>query len=314
MRPDQSRDEDVILKPTVLILGAGASNPYGYPLGAQLVDSIVGLTGRGGGLLEVLSGEANVDQFHSRLRGSDVESIDDFLESNPAFAAVGKLCIAAGLTVWGPGFNHTTNSSTHWYRYLWGRLHEGASTTEQFRLNRLRIVTYNYDRSLERYLAGVLANAFPDLAERDAAAAATFLGEVLPIVHLHGSLGDSDDIARATEDRRPLIALDFFRRAATGIRIVHEDQPSEEYALTHRWLGEAQAVYLLGFGYHPTNVRRLDLLTQARNSPGWKWCGGTAFGLGDAERLRAEASLGRGAGILRQVDCLSYLREYAVLE
>jgi hypothetical protein len=171
----------LIPRPTVLILGAGASHPYGYPLGEGLVQQIIRLTGPRGDLHSHLSSNPLLEEFHSRLAGSDVTSIDDFLESNRDLAELGKLGIAAALTVWGPAHDYPPTTGQNWYRYLWGRLHEGAATTGQFRSNRVRFVTYNYDRSLERYLAQVLENTFPDLFNRGSGAAADFLTEVLPI-------------------------------------------------------------------------------------------------------------------------------------
>jgi len=303
----------MISRPTVLILGAGASNPYGYPLGNELVGRIGGLTGPGGGLrTPLLSRDAEVQQFHQRLIGAEIDSIDDFLESNPTFQALGKVCIAAALTVWGPVSTHTPRPDRDWYRYLWGRLHEGAGTTQGFRSNRLRVITYNYDTSLERYLSRVLANAFPDLAAQGEEAAAAFAADALPIVHLHGSLGDAEAVVRAAPDRRVFATPDFLQKAAGGIVIVHEDQRSNEYATAHKWLREAEAVYLLGFGFHPTNMKRLDLVTQARMGGHWRAWGGTAFGLEEAERLRAVAPLRElGQTQLVNVDCLTYLRAYA---
>jgi hypothetical protein len=306
----------VILKPTVFILGAGASHPYGYPLGAELVTKIMDLTGPGGGLFHLLKGEENpiLAQFHRRLAGSEVDSIDDFLESNTKFATFGKICIAAGLTVWGAPHNHLPVSAYHWYRYLWGRLHQGAPTTKEFRSNRIKVVTYNYDRSFERYLTNVLANTYPDF-EEDEKAAGALAAEVVPVVHLHGSLGDAEDAVRLLKDRAQFMNAAFLDHAASGIRIVHEDHPTLEYATAHLWLREAQSVHLLGFGYHPTNLRRLDLLKQAQAAkPGWNPCGGTAFHLEAAEIKRAEDTMKLGNNILHPVDCLMYLRAHATLE
>ena len=304
----------MIQKPTVLILGAGASNPYGYPLGGDLVNIIVSLTSRSGGLAGILADDPGLDDFHTRLQGSDVESIDDFLESNPQFSELGKVCIAAALTVWGPPVSYTLDPNKNWYRYLWGRLHEGASGSQEFQSNRLSIVTYNYDRSLERYLTRVLVSTFPDLAQSGQPAAAAFAAQTIPIVHLHGSLGDADDTVRLTENRGSYITLEFFRSAAAGIRIVHEEKPSEEYARAHDLLSAAQSVHLLGFGYHPTNVRRLDLVKQSQRSTGWTSWGGTALGLEAAERARKEKLVALGGNVLQPVDCLAYLRTFAVLE
>jgi hypothetical protein len=312
----------MIHKPTVLILGAGASVPYGYPLGAGLVDRIVGLIGENpvGGLHSILLREqslgAHVDDFHRRLKGSETSSIDDFSESNPGYREIGKLCIAASLTVWGPLPDHAVPADLHWYRYLWERMRQGAATPGAFRQNHLRIVSYNYDRSLERYFASVLHHTYPELAAARFGAAATLQAEVLPVVHLHGSLGESADRAFTVTDPMTLNDLQFYREVAAGIRVVHEDQPSDEYAKAQEWLREAEVICFLGFGYHPTNLKRLDVLGQVRGHAG-VFVGGTALGLESAEIARAESllALGGPGTILRQgTDALLYLRRYASLE
>lgn len=305
----------MILKRTVLIVGAGGSHPYGYPLGGQLVDRIVDLTDidNGGGLVrDIHASFAGLRGFHHRLKESDVRSIDDFLESNPGFAEIGKLSIAAALTVWGPIPESHAKPKGDWYRYLWGRLHERARDPEEFCLNRLRIVTYNYDRSLERYFGRVLRNAYPDLSLKDDPAIAQFVAEAIPTVHLHGSLGPAEDTVLQASNREAFRSLPFYREVAAGIRIVHEDE-SAEYSVAHKWLREAEAIYFLGFGYHPTNVERLNLAGLASRSV-WKRCKGTAYEMEAAERARALIALKLDQEVLHPVDCLTFLRSIALLD
>lgn len=312
----------MIRKPTVLILGAGASHPYGYPLGNGLVNGIVGLTKAGepsGHLHAVLLRELpfrdQVADFHERLSRSETSSIDDFLESNAEYREIGKLCIAAHLTVWGPASKIEPHPDRHWYRYLWERMRQGARASEEFRENRVRIITYNYDTSLERYFASVLQHTFPDLAAAGSESAKALRASVLPIVHLHGSLGESADQVFSVSDRMTLNSLDFYRQASAGIRIVHDDKPTDDYGRAHEWLREAEVICFLGFGYHPTNVKRLDVLGQIRGRAG-VFYGGTALGLEEAEIQRAESLLAIGGPrFLRpDVDALMYLRRYAPLE
>jgi hypothetical protein len=96
---------------------------------------------------------------------------------------------------------------------------------------------------------------------------------------------------------------------------IHEDEPSKEYVQAREWLHEAEAMYFLGFGYHPTNVKRLAPLEQIRGRSGVLY-GGTAFGLQHAEILRAQSLLAFGGptNYLFDVDALTYLRRYATLE
>jgi hypothetical protein len=303
----------VILKPTVLILGAGASNPYGYPLGSQLRDLIVELTAPGNESISLFSGP-HAELFSERLKKSDVASIDDFLASNPSFATLGKQCISAALTLWGPRYTYKPKPGTDWYKYLWGRLYSGALRLHEFQRNRLRVITYNYDRSLARYLTGVLDHAYPDFHGKGAPLASAFLEKVIPIVHLHGTLGDAEVLTWSSDDLAPYRNSQFIAEAARSIRIVHDDELSTEYETAHRWLAEAEVVHLLGFGFHETNLRRLDLVSQAAKRPsGWLHVGGTALGLKRAERERACSAMSLGP-ILQEVDCLEYLREHALLE
>ena len=82
---------------TVLILGAGASAPYGFPTGQALIDWICGeFVGVAGGLGV---GEVEVKQFVSRLRRSGANSIDLFLEHNPDLQRTGKIAIAYAIAL-----------------------------------------------------------------------------------------------------------------------------------------------------------------------------------------------------------------------
>ncbi len=135
------------------------------------------------------------------------------------------------------------------------------------------------------------------------------------MVHLHGALGNVADQVFTVSDRTTLNRLDFYREVAAGIQIIHEASPTEEYTTAQEWLREAQVICFLGFGFHPTNVKRLDVLNQIRGRANIFY-GGTALGLEDAEILRAEALLGLGGPVrfLQPVDTLMYLRRYATLE
>ena len=99
----------MIETPTVLILGAGASKPYGFPAGRELLDEIcASLKGNflrrqwGRDFVELFHPPLNKDldlitEFRERLYQSSKGSVDAFLEANPDFVEVGKLAIAATL-------------------------------------------------------------------------------------------------------------------------------------------------------------------------------------------------------------------------
>lgn len=88
---------------TVLILGAGASKPYGFPLGVELTASI--LEGLGSdernGLSRMLRAcgfdSEEIDRFRNRLSALGTKTVDRFLEHQPEFLKIGRTAIAATL-------------------------------------------------------------------------------------------------------------------------------------------------------------------------------------------------------------------------
>src|SRR5687768_4393062 len=90
----------MITKPTVLVLGAGVSYPYGYPTGAELLEDVFQNVVRDE--WKTILGaygvkESELDQFRSELHQSQKPSVDAFLEHRPEFIKVGKGAIAISL-------------------------------------------------------------------------------------------------------------------------------------------------------------------------------------------------------------------------
>ena len=80
----------------VFVLGAGAIAAFGYPLGRQLLDDILGLNpSRINAALR--DDQKNYAEFADALRHSGAYSVDLFLERNDHFMDVGKKAIAKAL-------------------------------------------------------------------------------------------------------------------------------------------------------------------------------------------------------------------------
>ena len=88
----------MITKPTVLILGAGASMPYQFPSGKKLREKICReIKEPLKDLFDVPSKKAEVEHFISSFSRSGTSSIDAFLEYRTEFMEIGKLAIALAL-------------------------------------------------------------------------------------------------------------------------------------------------------------------------------------------------------------------------
>ena len=209
-----------------------------------------------------------------------------------------------------------------WYQYLFNKM---AATPEDFAENKLTIVTFNYDRSLEFYFERVLRNSFGLGADE-----ARDLRKSVPIIHVHGQLGDLDansDNHRAYGPDRD--AASVFK-ASQSISIVHEEAPSERIVAATQALEQAQIICFLGFGFHATNVRRLGY--QIFREGGNQQVYASTYGLGsnewfEARRLCAKYFENARRGGDQHVqfghpktgtaesnfDCLAYLRNTPVL-
>jgi hypothetical protein len=161
--------------------------PFGFPSGWELVQEVCrGLRG-GGKIRRVLESEAGLgskqlNDFKFALEYSRQPSVDRFLEFRPEFLEVGKAAIAAALI---PHENDPdlVPRERSWYDYLFDAL---MCQRERFSENKLAILTYNYDRSIEWFLIQSLTQSYGIPAGE----AVRLLFSTIPIIHLHGSLGD----------------------------------------------------------------------------------------------------------------------------
>ena len=252
----------MINRRVVLVLGAGASNPYGFPLAGEMIQkAVAGEQNLVPRLTELGFHKPDVEVFLQEMLKSQLPSIDAFLEHRPEFLDVGKATLAF-YVILREDENELLNlrNREHWYRYLYGlmktiRLHE-------FSRNKLSIVTFNYDRSLEHYLATALmashGKSLQDVLQ---------VLNALPIVHVYGKLGE---LPGRGADGRPYnteLTPDSLEKAIGGIRIVSEGTDhTSRFAPAHHLIANADEVVFLGFGYHRENVSRLELGQHMPNS------------------------------------------------
>lgn len=297
----------MISNPTVLVLGAGASKPYYFPTGRELFERVVrGIRSSDGRLSKQLQvcgrGEEGIESFCHELERAQQPSVDAFLEHRQEFLEIGKLAIAAELVlkeqekILIPTFTEYEGYEGRWYDYLFGMM--GASIDE-FRRNKLAVVTFNYDRSFEHALFLFLKhnNKLPDEEAEQ-------LLTTVPVVHMYGQLGGrryKPTIPGAGDPIDPGLV----HQSADSIKVVHESTGNDpEFRTAYLLLQEAEVVCFLGFAYHKQNVKRLGLHLLDQGAALF----GTALGLGAAERARIERAIGR-IRLYENLDALQFLRE-----
>lgn len=248
----------MITKPTVLILGAGSATAYGFPLGRGLRNLVCRIpwTGAANLIKETGFDSDELENFVNTLRHSAYTSVDWFLEDWPEFIAIGKAAIAAALI---PSEDPNRlfppdATDTHWYELLLNTLDtpQGAFTE-----NRLSIVTFNYDRSLEHYLFRVLET------RRGSEQSAVEALNSLDIIHVHGMLGELTPPADDGRPYSPDLEPGAIRTAAEQIIVVGEAAgETEAFEHARGKLREAERIVFLGFGFHFESVRRLAVFNE----------------------------------------------------
>lgn len=302
----------MITRPTVLVLGAGASYPYGFPTARGLKDLICAAFSNPNTTGSRLLGD-NSDYSRDEFFGfreaflkSGQPSVDAFLERRPNFLGVGKFAIAYCLIPFEDEsklYQPDPGRGGDWYEYLSVKLN---ASFDEFEKNKLSVVTFNYDRSLEHFLLTSLVNLHGKPIEECAKKLAA-----IPIIHVYGQLGRTP---------YPLPESHYYRpdreryanvvRAAAGITLLHES--TSELDAARKLLTEAERICFLGFSYHPLNLSRLKV---EYSSP--RTVFGTVHGLIGGEITQVENDLKRtmlcATAVLSPEDNLAVLRKYLIL-
>ncbi|MCE5187109.1 MAG: hypothetical protein LLF76_13385 [Planctomycetaceae bacterium] len=264
----------MITEKTVLVLGAGASHAYGFPLGIELKDLIYAITQRPieayAPLIELGHTVDEIRNLGRALARSPVYSIDAFLERRAEFIELGKKIIAMTLLPYEHSVhlfenpiavrssrNKEFGSVEDWYQYLFNQL---GGTLPELRQNQLVVITFNYDRSLEYYLYEAIRNSFnlDEQSLRD-------VMKVVQVIHVYGSLGrlhwqngDACVIPYEAWNSSQGLKARLIDDAASSIKILHENPHNvPELKIAQEYIKSAAKVLFLGFGFNTTNLKRL---------------------------------------------------------
>jgi len=320
----------------VLILGAGASMPFGQPSGKQLIKQITGSlifspkrilrpsTGSGLGSLvpdiEIDNSQTDnrllammidygftyeqVENFRESLMNSQINSVDAFLEHRTEFIEIGKMAIAYNIIEREKLSEVRFKEQPDWYQYLWNKL---VNKLPAFPRNNISIITFNYDRTFEYFLY----NAFKSLYGLSDNESLSYLNKV-EILHLHGTLGS---LPWQTNEPKVKFGEDIkdhgrLAKISESIKIIHENVANSfEFKKAFELINNSSKVHFLGFGYHPTNLERLRIQETKTQITG------TSIGMTHNERTQIEMVYSNiRLKNLETFDCLGFLKECVELK
>ena len=301
----------MITRPTVFILGAGASIPYGFPSGRQLRNNVIKRlqSANYGGWHDILRDlgfiPSEINNFVVALRGSGLISIDAFLERRTEFMEIGKATIALGLIQYEEQnrLNNPDNDERSWYEYFYNKLI--TQSLEYFIMNRVSIITFNYDRSFEQYLFTTLKFTFGKTDKECAELLKNF-----SIIHVHGQLGNLPWQAQNSRHYSQTETVEEVKKAVEGIVVVSEvNVDSFEFSRAFELLAEAERIYFLGFSYLNQNLSRLKINNiRAQNKASFY---GTTFGMGLSDKNAMLKKWDMMPGNFKNVEIHDFLKNHA---
>lgn len=303
---------------TTLVLGAGASNPYGLPTSADLKKIIIEDTPSptihdlhpNDHMNDVLESiQSSIRDMSRAFSRSGQYSIDSFLELRREYEKTGKICAVTYLLEKEAEAASNPTIAGDWYQWLFS--HIVKDNIDEF-LRHVNIVTFNYDRTLEISLMTMLIHSLKLESDR-----AESIVNNLPIVHVYGS--HSSPIQYRPHLGHFVINYTYSSivESSKNIRIIdpsHNVITKElEYART--MIGNSSQIVFLGFGFNENNLHRIGV---HRDHSDWQKQNTTiiasAFGMSLKEMRQAENVIEKTIqwGNANQ-KCLEVLRELVTL-
>jgi hypothetical protein len=265
------------MKTVSLILGAGASAPYGFPLGAELKQKSVEMLQDNSKLYEL---KIDKDVQMMALRKSlieilsndpSVQTIDSFLARNPKYTELMRIIVTEIILKYEmehqsrrflQNVDRKDPALKDWYSWLFNEyFYLSEKPKNKFYLN---VLTYNYDRSFEFYFIRALMSQYGMSGN----IAAEFFYNNVNVLHMNGTL------SRLAEYE------DYGKTKGQKISFLHEIKDGfHSTELIENALEDCDITVFLGFGYDEKNVYRLRPNEYLVNRDVF----GTAFGIPEQE-------------------------------
>ena len=243
---------------TVFIVGAGLSAEYGFPLGSALFTK-----------LRELCASSSAEPFHTRVRDacggiaiksmqralqwSEAETVDEFLaENSDDMRRLVKTAMADILLTDERQFSMRAlrDHKGTAYHLLWNKFiadpHAAAQT---------KIITFNYDRSLDFYFYRKATSAMVQVGRHPQLECSP-----VEILHVHGELGETRPDDSWWHEELPSTSVPVTQKSARTIRVYSEAGELNRFEKAWEWIERAERVVFLGFEFHESNLQHLRFI------------------------------------------------------
>tara|TARA_R110002072_G_scaffold135404_1_gene276676 strand:+ start:236 stop:1225 length:990 start_codon:yes stop_codon:yes gene_type:complete len=327
-------------------LGAGASKPYGLPLGAELTDEVTRFLTSNARVEydSFLEKEFDLDGFKSLstlIRRSRTPTLDQYVSKieDKNYRDVIKGAIAQVIV---QHENRVLNDENYvkgdWVSWLYHTLL--VAEPDRFNDNKICFLSFNYERLPHLLMARCMANTFDiDIKQ---AVQKVYGGHVVSsdteersiprFIYLHGDVGTdilykgentTSEIDRrmlSTHPRSRRVNRDCHSGLSKNILTIDEGEDATKKAIEMKRdvefvVQNAKRIFFLGMGYHRPNLDRAGFSKKSLSELNAKDVefGGTGFKIETNSQLRNSMQGYLGEKFFMgdpDMDCLSFLQNY----
>lgn len=190
--------------------------------------------------------------------------------------------------------------------YLWHKMVDGCTSYYQFKENKIKFITFNYDRSLEYFFVQRILNFFPEQEEFQNI---NNIFKIIPIYHVFGKVGNFHWESEVSRNyTHELGNYSNYHEIGKELRTIYEIESTKELDTIKDIVHNADEVQFFGFGYNDFNLRLLDV----QNWPENLHISGTRYKLSDREVGDVNKKLNNKLESIskhQNHDCLLHLKE-----
>ncbi|RLD56687.1 MAG: hypothetical protein DRJ05_10945 [Bacteroidetes bacterium] len=267
---------------TVFILGAGSNHEYGFPLGLDMLKNAVRDIKNTESvlykLLLRLSDELNISEsfvkFGESLQRSGLDSIDEFVFHNPIYEQIAKIVISYYI-IESEKKNVDLGDRALWYKFLWDQIY--TRDFKDFPKKDIGIVTFNYDRSFEKYFYTLISSTYGYKNDFNDINIKKMIIERLPIYHVYGKINNlpfenkesnykygQEHILLPMEiedsnQQRVNHLLNPVKESINNIELILENRQTKNSRLEKiiNLIRESSKIVFLGFAFNDDNMKAL---------------------------------------------------------